>query len=220
MNEGKKIELNKELISLWLSKLDFLNEEEKYFIETISSKYYDNNVQQLYKFNEALYNNEESHIDSNTGFSFQKINADYIITFENKKITVEKKQFIKILHGLIDILEDILPLGSVVRLKKKYLNKLVENNEIDSADVVIVNRFSIPDNINAYYHYTAIVYPLGFIGEARGINFTSNLIEEVIYKGFSDEREDTYIYLMKKELLIENAMTSFCFSNENANGDD
>ena len=220
MTKLKKIELNKELMLLWLSKLEFLNEEEQYFIKSISNKYCNDNVQQLYKFNEAIYNNEENYIDFNTGFSFQKINADYIITLENKTLKLEKEEFTKIIQGMIDILEDILPLGSVVRLKKKYLNKLVDNNEIDAADVVIVNRFSISDNINAYYHYTAIVYPLGVIGEARGINFTSNLIEDVIYKGFSDEREDTYIYLMKKELLIKNEMTSFCFANKNANGDD
>jgi hypothetical protein len=52
------------------------------------------------------------------------------------------------------------------------------------------------------------------MGEKSIINFTHALVEKALSVGYSDEKEDAYVYLMKKELIINEKMHSFGFSTE------
>ena len=35
------------------------------------------------------------------------------------------------------------------------------------------------------------------------LKFNSSLIEKVLHKGFREEQEDTYVYLMKQEMILQ-----------------
>lgn len=123
-------------------------------------------------------------------------------------------QIREIISGMIDILEKIYPLGTLVGLKKQYLEKIVSQDKIENARVVIVNRFIFHNDIKTYFQYTGVVYPLGMFEKGKVIQFTSALIEKVVHAGYSDEQEDAYVYLMKRELILEKKMHSFGFSTE------
>ncbi|MGP4040978.1 DUF4176 domain-containing protein [Gracilibacillus sp. D59] len=76
---------------------------------------------------------------------------------------------------------EILPIGSVVRLK---------NGDVK---LMILNRAPLynQDGVIGYFDYSACVYPAGNI-EEQVYFFNSENIENVYFKGYIDEQEELF----------------------------
>ncbi|MEN1967638.1 DUF4176 domain-containing protein [Lentibacillus sp. N15] len=76
---------------------------------------------------------------------------------------------------------EILPIGSVVRLK---------NGEVK---LMILNRAPLynKDGVIGYFDYSACVYPAGKV-EEQVYFFNDENIEEVYFEGYKDEQEELF----------------------------
>lgn len=72
-------------------------------------------------------------------------------------------------------------------------------------------RFTASHDKKTYFPYVGVVYPTGILKKDQFIYFTSALIGSVVQEGYRDEAEETYVLLMKKEMLLENQAVSFGF---------
>lgn len=142
----------------------------------------------------------------------KKINT--FLIYKDDRMEFDYIEIKEIITGLIDILEKIYPLGTMVELKKEYLEKIESKEKIEKVRIVIVNRYMFHNDLNTYFQYAGVVYPLGMFEKRKVIQFTSALIDKVVHEGYSDKQEDAYVYLMKKELIVEKKMHSFGFATE------
>ena len=69
--------------------------------------------------------------------------------------------------------EEILPLGSVVKIKK-FGEKLM---------IAGVNQ-KVDDEV---FHYAAFIHPYGYVGPKKMLFFNSDAIEKVFFRGYEDE---------------------------------
>lgn len=83
-------------------------------------------------------------------------------------------------------MQDILPLGSIVNLKRK------EDVEGQTPKIMIIGRYLIDSNTGAVCDYMGLVYPFGFQGLEAIIFFDEPAIEEVIFEGYLNEEEIMY----------------------------
>lgn len=82
----------------------------------------------------------------------------------------------------------LLPLGSVVKLKKA-------KNDIW---VMIVNKYVKSNHLQRFIEYSGIVYPDGQIEDIE-IYFNSEDIQEIFFEGYKDLDEVDYFNELKKE---------------------
>ena len=115
---------------------------------------------------------------------------------------------------MLDLLEDTLPLGSVVDLKKSAYKNVPEASEVEHIRMVITYRFLGKEEDSHYFPYAGVVYPTGMLGRKEVLYFTRPLVEKVVREGYRDEQEDAYVYLMKKELVIEKGKNSFGYATK------
>ncbi|GAB3799638.1 DUF4176 domain-containing protein [Virgibacillus kimchii] len=86
---------------------------------------------------------------------------------------------------------DILPIGSIVRLKD------------GNVKLMILNRSPLykKDGVTGYFDYSACMYPEGKV-EEQVYFFNNENIEEVYFKGYVDEQEKSFQEEYKK--MIQN----------------
>jgi len=142
---------------------------------------------------------------------------------DNKKVTVsnedfefecEEEVFKDLVSGVVDILMELLPLGTVVDLKKEHFAEYFPVNEIDNLRFVVESRYSYVEKSNLFFPYGGIIYPIGRVIEQSVMYFTPPLIERVVYKGYVDEVEEAYEFEMKKELIVEKRKKSVGFGSD------
>ena len=213
-------ELTNKLLIKWLDKLAYLSDIKRRSIYNMASNYY-NNTSFLLKINTAIVNEEKYCSDNDVVSSviYEKENDKHILSYNDEKMEFTYIQIKEIISGMIDLLEKIHPLGTVVQLKNQFLKNIIADNKIENARFVIINRFMFHNEIKTYFQYAGVVYPLGMVGDGKAIQFTTELIEKVIHEGYSDEQEEAYVYLLKKELVIEKKMHSFGFSTKDERED-
>lgn len=136
------------------------------------------------------------------------------VNYNEHEFHTPVEKFNKLIVNILDLFEVIYPLGSVVNLKTEYLNRLTNDTEIEEATFVITSRYVYTDEVKTYFQYGGIPYPVGTLGGNQVFYFTSDLIQEVLASGYADEREDAYIYMMKKELLLDKDYISIGYVSE------
>ena len=77
-------------------------------------------------------------------------------------------------------MEKYLPIGSIVRLKG------------GTKRIMIYGRKQISADSGAIFDYVACFYPEGNISDQYTFLFNHDNIEEVVFKGFSDEEEEKF----------------------------
>jgi hypothetical protein len=137
-------------------------------------------------------------------------NSEY--TLLKSGLSFQKEEILCYLAILIDVMDDILPLGSVVDLKKEHLKKMKNIEKIENVRIVITHRFLLHSKNRFYFPYAGVIYPLGSMGEERTLHFTSSFIERVVHRGYSDEQEKAFVLMMKQDLLCRQKMQSFGFA--------
>ena len=87
-------------------------------------------------------------------------------------------------------LNQLLPIGSVVLLKKKKKR------------LMITGVFPIQTEEEEVYDYIAVIYPEGYIGPRSNYVFNHGDIEEILFKGYDDEERKGYLDVMKKTMEV------------------
>lgn len=215
MNEIKinNQELTEKLLIKYLDKLSYLSDMKRQKLYNMGCYYFNNNSF-LFEINKTIVNKEMSCLDESNDVTYKNEKDKHILVCENYTMEFTYIEIKEIISGMIDILEKIQPLGTVVELKKEYLEKIISKEKIEKARFVIVNRFMINNESKTYFQYAGVVYPLGMLEKGQVIQFTTALIDKVVYSGYSDDQEEAYVYLMKKELIIEKKMHSFAFATD------
>ena len=134
--------------------------------------------------------------------------------FPDSELLFGKREFLCFLSIIIDSFEEILPLGTVVDLKKEHLRNKLPVDKIENVRIIITHRFLHNPKERFYFPYAGVVYPLGSMGEERTLHFTSPFIETVVHKGYSDEQETAFVLMMKHELLCNRRLRSYSFATK------
>lgn len=201
------------LVKEFVEGTDYIPPVKKEMIMQIAALQMDN-MDFLMKTYEALEENERFVMDEELGLNYRNDGEDYILSLDNQECSCEKACFRKVLINLLDLIEDTLPLGTVVDLRKDIYKAAPQVEKIEHIRMVITYRFLGKESDTHYYPYGGVVYPTGMMGEKQILYFTRPLVDKVVHKGFVDEKEDMYVYLMKKDLVIGGNRNSFGYATK------
>lgn len=184
-------EISTAMLIRWIDNLAYIPKSEKALLLKISYLLMKDRST-LFKEYDKLFTEENHSLSLND----EKLD----LSFENKK---------KILTTLIDFLEDILPLGSVVTLK----NENLKDKEGRKIKIIISQRFLSNEKSGLYFTYSGTIYPTGNVEKDKLLHFNEIAIKEVIYKGYSDDLDLAFVLTMKNELILERGLRSITFAN-------
>lgn len=200
------------LVEEFLENTEYLNnDQKKAIIELIQTQDNPELVKELYEVYKNFYK-KEKYRGKNFEIKFEK-NLCYII-FKGQEAVLEQIDAKNFLVTMIDLLEEVLPLGSVVTLKKEYMGNIIPENFEKELKIVIINRFMFRKGTKAYFPYIGILYPFGFLEKEQSIQFSANLIDKVLKKSYSDQDEKDFVFNVKRELIIQEKMHSFGFASK------
>lgn len=209
--------MNREVIdSLWreyVSKLE-VNEIQKRNLEALGAELRED-LPFLYEINTLSGDKYKPRTSGNTDITFEYDDDLYILRRGNTGIFLPEEKMKRTIIDMISIFEEILPLGTVVDLRREKVGEQLDLSGVEHFRVVIVKRF-IGVGRDIYYPYAGALYPLGTVGEDKMISFSSALIEKVIHRGYCDETEEQFVGLMKREIIIGHRKkpASFCSTEE------
>ncbi|PAD85364.1 hypothetical protein CHH55_23910 [Niallia circulans] len=141
---------------------------------------------------------------------YRKEDKEHVIQFRQSHYCLQDHLFFPFVTSCIEIMREVLPLGSVVELNPLYF--LPEQQTSSAAKIVITKRYTVPTGYQTFFPYGGVVYPVGEMKKDAILYFTEPLITNVIHMGFKDEMEEAFELLMKEELVVEKKMTSIEFS--------
>lgn len=172
------------------------------------------NENQLYNIYEGLWRQEKKLYTVDSKYALMVDAEDSWLTDGNTRFAHSIEDWKKIIAKGIAFLEELLPLGSVVELKKGYMEEQMPVlKEAGKVRLVITERYLTLTG-NSYFPYAGAVYPIGIFGKAQRLMFSPALIERVLSRGFSDEQEEEYQFLMKREYLLKKNMDMCGFEPE------
>ena len=170
----------------------FLNGEEKALLLKISFVLIKDRAA-LFKLYDEIFQEEEHYLSFN--------NEKLELSLENKKMIVST---------LIDLSYDVLTLWSVVTLK----NEELKDKEGNDLKIIITKRFLSNEKSGFYFTYSGTLYPIGsFDEEDKLLHFTTESIKEVLYKGFTDDVELSYVLAVKNEIILNKNVHSVIFAD-------
>jgi hypothetical protein len=176
--------------------------------------YYVDNTQFISDIYTAFSYRERFVEDEETDIHFERDEEDYILACEGKEVIFTKEAFKEIITSMLDLLEDTLPLGTVVELKQETFKDNKAYKEVEHVRMVITHRFLGKDEDKFYFPYAGVVFPTGMLGHKEVLYFTRPLIETVLQKGYTNEEEEGFVNFMKNELIIEKGKHTFGYANE------
>jgi hypothetical protein len=167
----------------------------------------------LFDFYQDAEKNEWQHPDCKM-LHFKKLNENVLLEHGETGERLTKDEFFSFLALVSDVFLTLLPLGSLVKLKMGALKSMADLPDDYVPEVVIVDRYIAIPEVGIYLPYSGVVYPMGAFGTDRKIHFGPQLVEEVLMKGYSDEREDAFHILMKEEYILSKRLHSISFADE------
>lgn len=168
-----------------------------------------NLLNQLYKVHKKNVLNFSTS-SRNVPITYLKDSLNRKIIFDDQQFSIHEDMFVRLLANSIEIMRDLLPLGSVVELDETYFKPDQQTNT--SSKIVITKRFIAPKNYQSYFPYAGVTYPIGEMKPNSIIYFTEPLIKRVVHEGYKDDMEKAFQILMKKEFIVEKGMNSIEFS--------
>ena len=204
-------------MALWkeyVQQAPFIEEVRKEGCIRLGEAFVKGEVSFPYELYYAFTEQERFRLEEKLGLEYEKSGEDYFLRCQGEEWLFEKKEMKDFLEHLIGVFEEILPLGSVVDLKKEFLEETLPLEEVEHVRIVIVQRYVGESPEGFYYPYAGTLYPTGIPGSSRLVEFTPSLIEKVVRRGYSDEQEDAYVYLMKRELMLERGLHSMGFADK------
>ena len=181
-------------LALWkeyLKKVDFISEREKENLDAIAKMYFEDQsfLLEVYKaFAKDLdyLEDQENHVH------YEKDGKDYILALENIETVFDREHFAKVIAAMLDLLEEMLPLGTVVDLdpetmklagekvneeKAKAGEELIDVDAVENFRMVITHRFLGSDG-KYYYPYAGVAYPMGMLGSSEVFYFTRAFVKQ------------------------------------------
>jgi len=201
-------------LNLWqefMEQMDYIPERWYDTLGMIAGIYV-NDTSFLFKVYEAFIARDRFVEDMKNDVYYERDGGDHILSYKGEKCMFEEAEFKRVLVSMLDLLEDTLPLGTVVDLKKSVYEGVEELAKVENIRIVVTYRFLNSGDDNYYFPYAGVIYPTGMLGAEEVMYFTRSLVENVIQRGFRDQDEETYVSLMKKELVIEKGKNSFGFA--------
>ena len=107
----------------------------------LGEKFLTGNVSFLYELYNAYTEQERFRVEERLELEYEKSGEDYYLRCQGEEMVFEEKEMKDFLETMITIFEDILPLGSVVELKKEFMGEEFSSNEIGNVRAVIVQRY-------------------------------------------------------------------------------
>jgi len=143
---------------------------------------------------------QQIHLETNTVYDYASyyypegsISDEYTFFFDHDDIdkilftgyiTDKETAFVKLLNeNPITMIKDLLPIGSVVLLKKEEEKKLM---------VMGIKATNVGGD-EKEYDYSGILYPEGYVGDELIYAFNHGDIGEVFQRGYEDEERDAFI---------------------------
>ena len=206
-----KTEMNDRLIREWIKRYTSLNSSQMEMLLDIK-KAIQSDLSLFYNMNKIIVEGEGEISDKTLNMDFF-CKSDKCGLYTNKsEIIMDALEFRKIIAALIDIYEDMYPLGTGLDLKKQYYKDILPVDEVENIRVVVNYRF-VPCSENMYIPYVGNIYPIGNDGSnTTGIHFTPMAVEKVVHMGFLDDAETAFLFQKKLELIVENNMHSSGFA--------
>lgn len=204
-------EYNRQLWKEYVESHPAIHEVQKEGCIRLGEKFLRGEVSFLYEVYHAFMEQERFRIEEGLGLAYEKAGEEYILRYGAEEWVFDQKEFEEFLERMIGIFEEVLPLGSVVELKRELLQEVFPPAEVDKVRVVIVQRYVAEDPEEGYYPYAGTLYPTGIPGSRKQIAFTPFLIDRVLSRGYTDEQEEAYVFLMKQELFLERGLHSVGF---------
>ena len=181
-------------------------------VKEIGLKFRDD-VSFLYQLHACMLHHGGAMEDERTKVQYEVLDEYHILKLGNTEAAFSGGELARLVIDMIDIFEDVLPLGSVVDLNKEFLRQTMPLDQVENVRMVITKRFFGAGD-GGYYPYGAAVYPVGMSGEGRSFCFSSALITRVVHSGYADEMEDAFVYELKHRLIVEQGRKSMGFANE------
>ena len=200
--KNKRTELTKSLLRDYMKNNQVLQKDQAGFLYEVAADSIQNNTNltQLYI---AIRNQSDTFSDNAGRLQYKMKDGTVILTYKNVQQKFEEAMLLmNTISDLIELTEHILPLGSLVQLRKELFAGAIDISRLDNIRVVITHRF-VREDEETYYTYGGVVYPVANFNGKEILKFTPSLIEKTLHKGYKDEQEDAYIYLMKQELILE-----------------
>lgn len=205
MTQEEKKEIEKELFHDILEKHGMVEKEE--FLTEL--------LERCFKEKEALQPFYEFLKGSEPKYSYQKVACertdmnDLLIMLSNQEEVIPLDKLIRLVRDIKDLKEEILPVGSVVDLKLEEFQNFPGAKKVEKIRVNIIHRFLLNKGSDTYFTYAGVIYPIGGFGGKDCIQFTGELFENVVFRGFGDQEEEAFVYLVKRRLLLEQNRNSF-----------
>lgn len=227
---GKK-EYRERLWKEYLEERGDLAPEQRAALAEIGRLFWED-VTFLYAVHKCLVNHGGAMEDERTGIQYETADEYHILRQRDVETAFTKTVLKGLVTDMIMLFEDILPLGSVVDLKRDYLKQKLPIEGVKQVRMVITRRF-LDGGQGTYFPYAAVVYPVAPGGEQHSFCFTPAVIARVVHEGYSDEVEEAFIYQMKHQLVItekrksrgfiegkeQEEMEQAAFSGGNGNGE-
>ncbi|EMQ2590229.1 DUF4176 domain-containing protein [Listeria monocytogenes] len=163
---------------------------------------------QALAFYDALENDRLT--DCKQRIEYEQYNDKAYITVGNVRLDFPLNDIIKIIGRAINVLEPLLPLGSVVKLREEMFPN---TEEIREAEFVVLQRYIQVDNLQTYLPYGLGINPFGITDEGKILYAVPSLIKEVIHYGYQDEKELRYEHAMRIECNIKKEYQSVAFAS-------
>lgn len=173
---------------------------------------YKNDVHFLYQLHKGILEQKAVIEDKTLNISYEKVLGKWQISFNGDQLMIEEWMLLSYIEKMADMLEILTPIGSVVALRKEYLQKMLEKRTVNEVHLIVQQLFIELPNEDMYIPYGATVHPFGLTFGAKILYFTPPLIESIIHMGLEDEAFYQFEYEMKKELILKKNKHSFAFA--------
>lgn len=208
-----KTEMNHRLIREWFKRYTTLDNNQVNMLMDIKDAI-QSDLSLLYTMNKYIVEGNGEIFDKALNIEFICREGKCGLYTDKGEIIMEASEFRRILAAMIDIYEDMYPLGTVLDLKKEYYRDMLPVDEVEHIRVVVNYRF-VPVSDDMYIPYVGSVYPIGNNGKnTTGIHFTPMTVEKVVHMGYMDEEETAYLFQSKLGLIVENNMHSTGFATD------
>lgn len=195
----------------YLEKRTDLAPEQRAGLALLGGKFHED-VSFLYAVHACVLRHGGAMEDEKSHVRYEVEESCHLLRWEDRELAFEEDTLKRLLEDMIGLFEDILPLGSVVDLKKEFLMQTMPLDNVEHVRMVITKRFLGFEK--GYYPYAAVVYPIGMGGRTQDFCFSSALIGRVVMKGYTDDVEDAFIDQMKRKVILTDGRKSFGFATE------
>lgn len=194
------------LLIKWIDTFDTFTDDEKILLFEMAYKNRHNN-NSLYGLFVSIKQGKEKYIDKDCTVEYNLVNDQCQLIQEGKSVLLRKERALHLLSGFLELLDEILPIGSVVTLKN------IKDDTTDEIPLIIItHRFVLQKDMSSYFTYAGVPYPVGEMKDNKVLHFTTQSIENNIFRGYSNDIDLAYVLMMKEQIILERKVHSISFN--------